>query len=85
RGLAGACIDGMLSSSALAVAIMDGDLQHDEKLLPAMLQKIEAGADLAIGSRFVEGGSAEQGFSRVRQRGSAAATMLAQRLFGVTL
>jgi dolichol-phosphate mannosyltransferase len=85
RGLAGACIEGMLSSSARAVAIMDGDLQHDEKLLPAMLEKIEAGADLAIGSRFVEGGSSEQGFSRVRQRGSAAATLLAQRLFGVTL
>lgn len=86
RGLAGACIEGMLASSAAAVAVMDGDLQHDETLLPAMFAKLQTGAvDLVIGSRFVEGGSAELGFSKVRQRGSAAATLLAQRLFGVTL
>lgn len=86
RGLAGACIEGMLASSASAVAVMDGDLQHDETLLPAMFAKLQTGSvDLVIGSRFVDGGSAEQGFSKVRQRGSAAATLLAQRLFGVTL
>lgn len=86
RGLAGACIEGMLASSAAAVAVMDGDLQHDEKLLPQMLARLQQGnVDLVIGSRFVDGGSSEQGFSRVRQQGSAVATMLAQRLFGVTL
>lgn len=86
RGLAGACIEGMLASSASVVAVMDGDLQHDETILPAMFAKLQTGsADLVIGSRFVEGGSAEQGFSKVRQRGSAAATLLAQKLFGVTL
>jgi dolichol-phosphate mannosyltransferase len=86
RGLAGACIEGMLASSANAVAVMDGDLQHDETLLPAMLTKLSSGdVDLVIGSRFVDGGSADQGFSRTRQRGSAAATVLAQKLFGVTL
>jgi dolichol-phosphate mannosyltransferase len=85
RGLAGACIEGMLSSSARAVAVMDGDLQHDESLLPKMLERIEGGSNLVIGSRFVEGGSSEQGFSRARQRGSAFATLLAQKLFGVTL
>src|SRR5213079_2646048 len=38
RGLAGACIEGMLASSASAVAVMDADLQHDETLLPRMLE-----------------------------------------------
>lgn len=85
RGLAGACIEGMLSSSAQAVAVMDGDLQHDEKLLPRMLAHINDSHDLVIGSRFTPGGSAEQGFSAVRQKGSALATWIAQRLFGVTL
>jgi len=86
RGLAGACIEGMLASSASAVAVMDGDLQHDETLLPAMLAKLQTGdVDLVVGSRFVSGGSAEQGFSKTRQRGSAAATLLAQKLFGVNL
>src|SRR5262249_13311093 len=32
RGLAGACIEGILSSSAPFVAVMDADLQHDETL-----------------------------------------------------
>lgn len=86
RGLAGACIEGMLASSASAVAVMDGDLQHDEHLLPKMFARLRAAdVDLVIGSRFVEGGSAEQGFSKVRQQGSALATTLAQRLFGVKL
>ena len=34
RGLAGACIEGMLSSAAPYVAVIDADLQHDEKVLP---------------------------------------------------
>lgn len=57
RGLSSACIEGMLSTSAPFVAVMDADLQHDETLLPAMLQRLEAtDLDIAIGSRFVEGG-----------------------------
>ena len=32
RGLAGACIEGILSSAAPYVAVMDADLQHDEAL-----------------------------------------------------
>src|SRR6186713_187352 len=38
RGLASACIEGMLASSAPIVAVIDADLQHDERLLPAMLE-----------------------------------------------
>ena len=37
RGLSGASIEGMLSSSAPYVAVMDGDLQHDERVLVRML------------------------------------------------
>lgn len=51
RGLAGACLEGMLSSSSPFLAVMDGDLQHDESILPAMLQACRTGADLAIGTR----------------------------------
>ena len=35
-GLAGAVIEGWLSSSADYVAVIDGDLQHDESILPQM-------------------------------------------------
>jgi dolichol-phosphate mannosyltransferase len=59
RGLAGACIEGILSSSAPFVAVMDADLQHDETILPKMLARLERGdADLVVGSRYVAGGSA---------------------------
>lgn len=79
RGLAGACIEGMLASSAPIVAVMDADLQHDERILPQMLAKLRAGCDLVVGSRHVEGGSADEGFSESRARISRFATRLAKR------
>jgi len=36
---------------------MDADLSHDPAALPSLLAEIDAGADLAIGSRYVPGGS----------------------------
>ncbi len=36
---------------------MDSDLSHDPLHLPALLDAIEAGADLVIGSRYIPGGS----------------------------
>jgi dolichol-phosphate mannosyltransferase len=58
RGLASACIEGILSSAAPYIAVMDGDLQHDEALLPQMLAKIKAERlDVVIASRYIEAGS----------------------------
>lgn len=85
RGLAGACIEGILSSSAPVVAVMDADLQHDETLLPRMLEAVQGGADLAVGSRFVEGGTTGEGLSDIRRRGSEFAISLAKRILGVHL
>jgi dolichol-phosphate mannosyltransferase len=66
RGLASACIEGMLATSAPYLAVMDGDLQHDESVLPRMWEKIRSGQyDLVIGSRNVVGGSMGE-FSRAR-------------------
>lgn len=85
RGLAGACIEGMLASQASYIAVMDADLQHDEKLLADMLQNLRAGGvDLAVASRYL-GGKADDGFSHIRARLSAKATALAGRLLGVRL
>jgi len=58
RGLSGACVEGMLSSAAPYVAVMDADLQHDATLLPGMLARLKAEElDLVIGSRYAAGGS----------------------------
>jgi dolichol-phosphate mannosyltransferase len=57
RGLSTACIEGALASAAPFIAVMDADLQHDERLLPAMLETLRQEAlDLVVGSRYVEGG-----------------------------
>jgi dolichol-phosphate mannosyltransferase len=57
RGLATACIEGFLASSAPYLAVMDADLQHDESLLPKMLQILKNGdIDIVVASRYVEGG-----------------------------
>jgi dolichol-phosphate mannosyltransferase len=85
RGLAGACIEGMLSSAAPFVAVIDADLQHDEKVLPQMLAKLISGdADLVAATRYVEGGSAAS-FSEQRGAISKLATKLTHKLTGVTL
>jgi dolichol-phosphate mannosyltransferase len=58
RGLASACIEGILGASAPFVAVMDADMQHDESILPEMLRRIrEDNLDLVIGSRNIAGGS----------------------------
>lgn len=58
RGLASACIEGMLASSAPYLAVIDADLQHDESLLPAMLATArDGGADLVVASRYMAGAS----------------------------
>jgi dolichol-phosphate mannosyltransferase len=57
RGLTTACIEGALATSAPYIAIMDADMQHDEKLLPQMLAILKSEpVDLVVGSRHVAGG-----------------------------
>ena len=67
RGLSSACIEGVLASAAPYAAVMDGDLQHDENLLPTMLAKIKAERlDIVIASRhFGQGSVGEWEHSRI--------------------
>ena len=85
RGLAGACLEGMLESQARYLAVMDADLQHDEGLLAAMLERLRGGnCDLVVASRYLGGGSAA-GLSKQRARASRFANMLVHRLLGIGL
>jgi len=67
RGLASACIEGILATTAPYAAVMDGDLQHDENLLPAMLAKLKAERlDIVVASRHIkEGGVGNMERSRI--------------------
>ena len=85
RGLSGACIEGILASSAPFVAVMDADLQHDETQLPKMLALLLDGqTELAVGSRYVEGGNADS-FNKQRAGASALATEISKRLLRVSV
>lgn len=68
RGLASACLEGMASSSADLFAVMDCDLQHDETILPAMLQAFEQDPqlELAVGSRYTGQGGGTGEWSKAR-------------------
>ena len=58
RGLASAVVEGALASLAPVIAVIDADLQHDEQQLPLMVDAVARdGRDVAIGSRYCEGGS----------------------------
>ncbi|AQS87293.1 dolichol-phosphate mannosyltransferase [Neoasaia chiangmaiensis NBRC 101099] len=81
RGLSSAVIEGVLSSAAPIVAVMDGDLQHDESVLPRMAARIRDGeADLVVASRHVEGGDNAGLAGRWRHMLSDAGIRLAQTL-----
>lgn len=85
RGLASAFVEGVQASTAPYVAVIDADLQHDEKLLPQMLSVLEnedEPVDIVVGSRYVEHGGIGA-WDAGRARISAYATRLGRRLLGI--
>ncbi|MDF0540886.1 glycosyltransferase family 2 protein [Sphingobium sp. H39-3-25] len=77
RGLSSAVMEGMFASTAPVVAVIDADLQHDERILPDMLKAVtDGGHELAVGTRYASGGSIGQ-WNAGRARISRAATRLA--------
>ena len=86
RGLSSACIEGMCATAAPLVAVIDGDLQHDETLLPKMLDALhdDAALDVVVGSRFIAGGGTGE-WDRDRVAKSAFATKLSRRVLAADL
>ena len=80
RGLASAVLDGMAAATGDALAVIDGDLQHDESVLPAMVRSVlHDGADVCVGTRTAESGSSGDR-ARSRQWVTATGTALVRRL-----
>jgi dolichol-phosphate mannosyltransferase len=85
RGLSSACVEGMLASAARYLAVIDADLQHDEALLPRMLEVLRRDeADLVVASRYTATG-AVPGWDERRRRISRAATRLGRTALKVDL
>jgi dolichol-phosphate mannosyltransferase len=87
RGLGAAHIYGfkhaMQVLKADIVVEMDGDFQHNPKDLPRLLQAIESGADYAIGSRFVKGGSIPKEWSFKRKFFSFGGNLFSKVVLGI--
>jgi dolichol-phosphate mannosyltransferase len=78
RGLASAVVEGIQTNFAPYIAVMDADLQHDERLLGPMLQILRQDqADVVVGSRYLaEGGLGD--WSQGRRTISRVATELSR-------
>lgn len=79
RGLSSAVVEGFLAAKGDVLAVMDADGQHDLSLLPQIFHAVQNGANIAIGSRYVEGGSVGEWDER-RYALSRIATALAKKL-----
>ena len=80
RGLSSACIEGFLATTAPFIAVTDADLQHDVRLLSDMFRTLKTESiDIAIGSRYTDGGGSSS-FSKWRGFVSQTATKMAKIL-----
>jgi dolichol-phosphate mannosyltransferase len=85
RGLSTAVIEGMLASAAPILAVIDGDMQHDETKLPELYDAVSSGrADIAVGTRYSAGGSVGD-WNELRVRGSQVATRISQLVLKIPL
>ena len=84
RSLAAAVIEGFEMASGDAIACLDADLQHDPTILPNMLAGLRAGAELAVGCRYMPGGGTTH-WNWLRRAQSWLATQMAQAYLGLTL
>lgn len=68
RGLSSACVEGFQASVSKYIAVIDGDMQHDETKLPIMLAHLKTGKyDMALGSRYTaEGGFGSWDQNRIK-------------------
>ncbi|HTL30638.1 MAG TPA: polyprenol monophosphomannose synthase [Tepidisphaeraceae bacterium] len=84
-GLGGAVLDGIRATRGREIVVMDADLQHPPEKLPELLAPIERnGADFALGSRYIPGGSTGEKWGLFRRINSRLATVLAKPFSGGT-
>lgn len=78
KGLSSAVAEGCDMATGDVLAVMDSDLQHDPSLVVQLHKKIEEGADVAVASRYREGGGVGE-WVRGRRWLSKLGTFLAQK------
>lgn len=78
RGLSSAVLRGMEAATTDILLVMDADGSHPPESIPAMVHAVEQGADFSLGSRYVPGGSTEDGWGVLRWINSKIATIMAR-------
>jgi dolichol-phosphate mannosyltransferase len=81
RGLTSAIWAGIRAADTDAVSWMDCDLAMPPEVIPALLERLEAGADIALGSRYVPGGK-DVGHSLLARAFSVTINLFASLLLG---
>jgi dolichol-phosphate mannosyltransferase len=81
-GLASAVVAGFAAARGDVLVVMDADLSHPPERVPALLDAIDRGADLAVASRYVRGGAVED-WPLKRQVVSRAACLMGNALVPV--
>jgi dolichol-phosphate mannosyltransferase len=87
EGLGPAYIAGFrraLVDGAEAVLELDCDFSHDPADVPRLLAAVENGADVALGSRYVDGGSIDN-WGLVRRLVSTGGSLYARLILGVSI
>lgn len=77
RGLSHAVLDGLKLSNRDVLVVMDADLSHPPEKIPEMLASLDQGMEVAVGSRFADGGSTADDWGPLRWLNSRVATLLA--------
>ncbi len=78
KGLSSAVIRGLQETATEFCVVMDADGSHPACAIPAMVQAIKDGADFAVGSRYIKGGTTEDGWGVLRWLNSKIATIMAR-------
>jgi dolichol-phosphate mannosyltransferase len=80
RGLSAAVLDGLRRAKGDYLIVLDADLSHPPEQIPELIAALDQGADFALGSRYVEGGSTDHDWGLFRWLNSRIATFLARPL-----
>ena len=78
RGLSTAVIHGLTEARHDILIVMDADLSHPPEAIPAFVRALDGDADFVVGSRYVSGGSTEDGWGYLRWVNSKVATLIAR-------
>jgi dolichol-phosphate mannosyltransferase len=83
-GLSGAVVAGLRAARGTQCAVLDGDLQHPPEELPRLLAALD-GADVAVASRYADGGAAGGLANWLRHGVSRVTTLVTKAMFPTRL